>query len=148
MAIDYAISFLAFGSPKVSSCSHIVKNSLMKSQRRISEAHIPHPSIHGRSRGDTRHSRSKMLCRSCMADGPSEGCIPSSLFARWQICQWTLGVNPPSCRRPSFAPISQRDPSIIRRSSMAGCSKMLRREPRGGRCRGCASRATKKATSG
>lgn len=27
----------------------------------------------------------------CMADGPNEGCISSRLFARWQICQWTLG---------------------------------------------------------
>lgn len=67
-------------------------------------------------RGDARHTslaHANLGSRRCTADGPNEGCIPSRLFARWQICQWTLGgaaawKDPPSIRR-----LPLRDPSII-----------------------------------
>jgi hypothetical protein len=34
------------------------------------------------------HAVEARLGRLAWLDGPSEGCIPSSLFARQQICQW------------------------------------------------------------
>lgn len=67
-------------------------------------------------RGDARRTslaHANLGSRRCTADGPNEGCIPSRLFARWQICQWTLGAatawkDPPSIRRLPLASSATR----------------------------------------